>query len=344
VARPSLSIAVVQRLSEAIVDRVCAATGAHAVQRAEGIQRLWSGYGEIARLWLSGGARTSVIVKRVQPPAAARVRADEQEQQRSHARKLRSYAVEMSFYQRYASRCSDACRVAHALTCERMEEGWLFVLEDLDAAGFGERRAHLSIAGLRACLRWLAHFHATFLGESPAELWPVGTYWHLGTRPDELARGQDPELRSAAHWLDARLRGAQYRTLLHGDAKVENFCFAADLASVAAVDFQYVGGGCGMQDVAYFFSSCLNARACETQAPALLDYYFQVLQQVLTIRRPNIDAVALEVEWRALYPVAWADFCRFMDGWAPEQNARAGYAGRMTALALEAHATSTIVV
>ena len=29
------------------------------------------------------------------------------------------------------------------------------------------------------------HFHASFLNEAPDGLWPVGTYWHLETRPDE---------------------------------------------------------------------------------------------------------------------------------------------------------------
>jgi aminoglycoside phosphotransferase (APT) family kinase protein len=162
----------------------------------------------------------------------------------------------------------------------------------------------------------------------------------LETRPDELARCNDPQLAAASVWLDARLRAASYQTLVHGDAKVENFCFTSDLARVAAVDFQYAGAGCGIQDVAYFFSSCLSDQLCETRGPELLDFYFEVLGQALARHQPNIDARALEAEWRELYPVAWADFARFLSGWAPGHDSRSGYAGRMTKLALEAFAAA----
>jgi aminoglycoside phosphotransferase (APT) family kinase protein len=318
-----------------VLSRICAATGARKVQRAEQIQRLWSGYGELARVWLDGAECASVIVKLVQPMAAARHM--NAEQQRSRARKLRSYAVEMRFYERYGQLCSKSSRVARKILCEQQAEQWLFVLEDLDAAGFNQRRDQLPRHGVQTCLEWLAQFHATFIADPPQDLWPVGTYWHLDTRPDELARSNDPQLRAAASWLDARLRGAKYRTLVHGDAKVENFCFTEDLARVAAVDFQYVGIGTGVQDVAYFLSSCLDDRACETQAPALLDHYFDALRRALA---PDVDAAALEAEWRELCPIAWADFARFMSGWAPQLNARSGYAGRMIAQALEQRASS----
>jgi hypothetical protein len=321
-------------LPESVLKRVFAATAAQSVRRADHIQRLWSGYGELVRLWLVGGSQPSVIVKLVQPGAAMRTaRAQEQ---RSHARKLQSYDIEMRFYERYASRCGDTCRVARALLCEQLGDQWLFVLEDLDGAGFGERREQLPPHALRACLSWLAHFHAAFIGEMAEGLHPVGTYWHLETRPDELARMDDEELRAAASWLDAKLRGARYRTLVHGDAKVENFCFSRGLTTVAAVDFQYVGGGIGVQDVAYFLSSCLDDHACDAHASALLDFYFETLREALATTQPEVDAATLEVEWRELYPIAWADFCRFMNGWAPAYPMRIGYAARMTELALAA--------
>ena len=104
----------VMDVPEVIRARVCAVTGAHAVTGVERIQRLWSGYGVIVRLRLSGAPQASVIVKLVQPPAANLVSSPEQ--QRSHARKLRSYAVERSFYRRHASRCGQACRVARDTT------------------------------------------------------------------------------------------------------------------------------------------------------------------------------------------------------------------------------------
>ena len=98
-----------------------------------------------------------------------------------------------------------------------------------------------------ACVSWLAGFHAQNLNADPAGLWESGTYWHLETRPDELKRLDDPVLKQAASSIDQKLKDTKFQTLVHGDAKLANFCFSDDGNQVAAVDFQYVGGGCGMK-------------------------------------------------------------------------------------------------
>jgi hypothetical protein len=74
-----------------------------------------------------------------------------------------------------------------------------------------------------------------------------------------------------------------------------------------------------MKDVAYLVSGEPNeARA--------VDGYFRHLRRELAAR--TIDAVAVETEWRALYPFACADFYRFLAGWAPEHFARDRHAQR----------------
>jgi len=170
---------------------------------------------------------------------------------------------------------------------------------------------------LEACLQWLAHFHATFLHAKPTDLWETGTYWHLETRLDELEALDDIPLKKAAPAIDAKLQAARFQTLVHGDAKLANFCFSEDGNRVAAVDFQYVGGGCGMKDLAYFLGSCLDENACEKQQSELLDFYFHHLRQALAEKQPNSQADAIESEWRALFPIAWTDFHRFLKGWSP---------------------------
>jgi thiamine kinase-like enzyme len=170
---------------------------------------------------------------------------------------------------------------------------------------------------MKACLKWLANFHATFMGKEPSGLWAVGTYWHLETRPDELEALEDEALRASASKIDALLSSAHYQTLVHGDAKLANFCFSEDGLQVAAVDFQYVGGGCGMKDVAYFIGSCLYEEDCERHEDELLEYYFAELRAGLKRRNSDIDPDALEQEWRTLYPIAWTDFHRFVKGWSP---------------------------
>lgn len=288
---------------------VAAATGAREASEGERIQSLWGGYGDLLRVQLSGATTPSVIVKWVRPPAPAR------KGDISHARKQRSYEVETKFYRSYAARCDASCRVAALIDCQRRDGEWLLVLEDLDAAGFGERRSAARGGDIDRCLGWLAAFHAQFLGVAPDGLWKTGTYWHLATRPDELASMKEEPLRRAAPVLDRKLRAATFQTLVHGDAKLANFCFADDQPGIAAVDFQYVGGGCGMKDVAYLLGSCSYSGA-EVRDARHLNTYFERLRRALP---SQVDAGDLEREWRALYPFACADFYRFLAGWAPEE-------------------------
>ena len=175
------------------------------------------------------------------------------------------------------------------------------------------------------CLAWLAQFHASYLGKVPDGLWEVGTYWHLATRPQELAALDDQSLSAAAPAIDEKLNACAHKTFVHGDAKLANFCFAKD-GQVAGVDFQYVGGGCGMKDVAYFVGSCLDESACERLEAQILDTYFAHLQSELKERND-----ALEAEWRSLYRVAWADFHRFLKGWSPGHWKLNSYSERVTA-------------
>ncbi|MDQ6992308.1 MAG: DUF1679 domain-containing protein [Mariprofundus sp.] len=297
-------------------DIVVKATAADDVQRGEVIQSLWSGYGEIVRYSLSGAEFSSAVLKHVKfPSLVSHPRGWHNDL--SHQRKVNSYEVEMAWYQNWAERCDDRCRVPQCYASETVGEEHLIVLEDLDAVGFPRRRTALDLEGVQVCLGWLANFHALFMGEDPVALWSTGSYWHLATRPDELDAMDDDALRDAAPVIDSKLGRATFQTFIHGDAKLANFCFSADGKQVAAVDFQYVGAGCGMKDVAYFFSSCLSDDDHEKYASLLLDDYFILLKEALLWRESSIDFAALEQEWRALFPVAQTDFYRFLAGWMP---------------------------
>lgn len=304
------------RFDDSLTATVLKATGAATISSTEIVQSLWSGYGQIVRCYLNGCVTGSVVLKHVRWP-------DEQAHKygwatdHSHQRKLKSYQVETAWYERYAQRCVEACRVPNCLAVEHLSDGVLLLLEDLNAAGFAGRRRSVNDAEVDACLSWLANFHATFMAEKPEDLWPIGTYWHLATRPDELAALDDNQLKAAADELDRRLSGSPFQTFVHGDAKLSNFCFSTDGRRAAAVDFQYVGGGCGMKDVAYFISSCFDENECERRESTLLDRYFEFLHEALSRSGKAIDSSGLEANWRELYPVAWTDFFRFLQGWSP---------------------------
>jgi len=304
-------------------------TGAESLVEIEVIQTLWSGYGKIMRYGLVGCQEMdSIIVKQVElSPQSSHPRGWGTDF--SHQRKLRSYQVEMAWYRQWSSYCNDTCRVASCLALACFEDSYFMALEDLDASGFPERKTSVTDEEIFSCLTWLANFHATFIGEKPEQLWNTGTYWHLQTRPDELQKLTDMPLKKAAAHIDQILNNARFQTFVHGDAKLANFCFSSDGKNVAAVDFQYVGGGCGMKDVAYFIGSCLDEDQCQAKEKQVLDHYFQVLREALESRKKLVDGEQLEQEWRTLFPVAWTDFHRFIKGWSPGHWKINGYSERL---------------
>lgn len=236
---------------------------------------------------------------------------------------------------------NNSCKVARCYGVLTDHHQTYIILEDLDASGYFLRAESLTPERSKVCLRWLAAFHSRFLTKNPTPawpegLWPKGSYWHLDTRPDELENMEDSPLKQYAKSIDRHLHECTHKTLVHGDAKVANFCFSHDGSEVAAVDFQYVGGGCGIKDVVYFLGSCLSEEECEQHYEALLDEYFVTLRQALsTPLLPNgIDPDALETEWRALFSFAWADFHRFILGWSPGHRKNNTFSQAMAAQAL----------
>lgn len=314
-----------KRFREAILKE----TGASDLEETEEIQSLWSGYGKIARYRLLGADRKSVVAKQIRfPNKSDHPRGWNSDL--SHQRKVRSYEVERAWYSKFSHDCDSRCRVPQCLAQEIDGEERLIALEDLSEAGFDERRNQISEVELGACLRWLANFHAQFLGRDPDGLWKKGTYWHLDTRPDELSVLEDEPLKASALAIDSLLESCRFKTLVHGDAKLANFCFAAGGERVAAVDFQYVGGGCGMKDVAYFVGSCLREEECDQFESKVLKIYFQELKTRLVPELGEVTFLELEKEWSSMYHVAWADFHRFLKGWSPGHWKLSDYSERVT--------------
>ncbi len=310
-----------------LTDEIIEVTSASGIIDKQLVQTLWSGYGAIRRYQLEGGEYPSVIVKHIEW-------ANGTDHPRgwntsfSHQRKLKSYQVESYWYQHHSQQTTSHCKVPQLYHSKVLESGLLLVMEDMDHSGFDLRcdPETVNLEQMKEVLTWLAHFHATFMGTLPEGLWQVGTYWHLDTRPDEWEEMQNINLKVAAKAIDARLSSAKFQTFVHGDAKLANFCFK-ETDEVAAVDFQYVGQGCGMKDVAYFLSSCFEEEECERHEHMLLDHYFNELKLVL---KPAFDFESLKAEWMTLYPYAWADFYRFLDGWSPGHWKMHSYSKRLT--------------
>ena len=282
------------------------------------IQSLWSGYGGIYRCHLVDSELPSVIVKLIQH-SSKKNHPRGWNTNISHLRKVRSYEVECYFYQNFAEMDRMGARIPTCLGWGTVGSDMILILEDLDVAGYGGRKHHIQWEEVSNCIQWLADFHGYYMGVSARGLWPVGTYWHLDTRPDEFEAMEEKWLKKVAHQIDNRLNACPYKTLVHGDAKLANFCFSEHDQGVAAVDFQYVGGGCGMKDLAYFLGSCLSDSELFEKESLALDIYFSSLGNALKQRNDQNAFSINEIErsWRQLYPLAVADFHRFLCGWSP---------------------------
>ena len=317
------------------IDRfVLELTQAEGLKNLGVVQSLWSGYGSIDRMGLDGTQAPSVIVKHVQPGNGKHPRGWNTDL--SHQRKLKSYQVETHWYGRQKERGEPGlARIPECLGVKTDGDEVLLVLEDLDAVGFAGRRSSVNQIEWQSCVRWLAAFHSEHLGLASEGLWESGTYWHLETRPDELEKLDDLPLKKAASAIDAKLKASAFQTLVHGDAKLANFCFSSDGSEVAAVDFQYVGGGCGMKDLAYFVGSCFRDEEAERRESEVLDFYFRELEVFVEWTGIKIRSPDLEADWRPLYRVAWADFHRFMKGWSPGHWKLSDYSERVTREVIE---------
>jgi hypothetical protein len=317
---------------------------------SELVQSLWGGYGEIVR-YLNPESEANTNLHRC---IAKIVNLHKQDQHPkgwntniSHQRKLSSYLNEQHFYTYFASLTNDKCQVPKMHAAGADEKSIWMILQDLDSAGFAQRSTQASLPLVRLGITWLANFHACFVVDTSAsqqtfsedkfqtyinKLWPVGTYWHLATRPQEWQAMPESPLKNAASEIDRRLNKAEFQTIVHGDAKLANFCIHNDKPMLAALDFQYVGRGIGVKDIAYFLGSCLDSEALYMHTPSLLDQYFREFNEAT--EKSSLDFDGLEKEYRSLYPFAWADFERFLTGWSPGHQKLNEYSAEQTQIAL----------
>lgn len=300
--------------------------GADSIEVVEEVQALWSGYGMIYRVQVHGGSCNSLIVKHIKSVETG-VHPRGWNTSISHQRKLKSYQVERYWYENYTGN-NEAFKTPSLIAAFDFNEEQFIVLEDLNDAGFRLRKQELQLEELLPCVEWLAKFHGSLMGVDPKGLWKVGTYWHLETRPDEWSQMDESELKGKAHKIDEVLSGCKFQTIVHGDAKVANFCFN-EKGEVAGLDFQYIGGGCGMKDLIYLMGSCLSEENCFQYDETVLKYYFSELQKSAGVKLNELEFRGLEKEWRRMYSYAWADFSRFLLGWMPSHKKLNKYSQEM---------------
>ncbi|MFU2511941.1 kinase [Pseudoalteromonas sp. ASV78] len=282
------------------------------IKITETITALWSGCGEIVRCCLDGKA---CVIKAISVPDHINHPRITQSEFAIN-RKRHSYEVEFHWYQQYASNLPAQAR---ALSCyNTLEHQQQKVLVFADFAAYGFTNAQANHAHVVAIIRWLGYFHAFHFQVKADGLWLQGSYWHLATRPDEYEKMADSAIKHHAYNIDKTLRACQYQTLIHGDAKLANFAVNSATMEVLGYDFQYVGAGIGVVDVMYFLGSCLNEQQLEDTADDYLADYFQHFSNAMQTFGNSEYTAAVINEWQKLWPLAWADFYRFLMGWSPE--------------------------
>ena len=296
----------------------------------EKIQTLWSGYGQLVRLKFSN---KNIIVKHVKLPKLSQ-HPRGWNTNLSHKRKLHSYQVEVNWYKNFSKKIDGNCRIPKGIKTFQNENEWLIVMEDLSSSGFTTIATIAYRTHLRTVIKWLANFHAKYMNVKTDIVWKIGTYWHLDTRPDELELLEDKELKKYAKIIDDKLNNCRYQTIVHGDAKLANFCFNKEGTLCAAVDFQYIGHGCGMKDLIYFMSSAIEPEVSEKMQDWVLNTYFEELEKALEYYQVNIKSSDVKKEWEILFPIAWADFQRFIKGWSPNHFKINAYTEELTVKAL----------
>ena len=66
-----------------------------------------------------------------------------------------------------------------------------------------------------------------------------------------------------------------------------------------------------------FLSSALSPDDCAVREEEALSIYFTALEAAIMRHQPTLNAAQVVEEWQSLYSWAWADFVRFLAGWAP---------------------------
>ncbi len=301
----------------------------------EEVQSLWSDFGSLLRCFSPKLAKT-IIVKFVSAPELEQTKHPRGwNTLTSHNRKLKSYQVETNFYQTYSSKVDQLCQVPNLIAANSEANQTILIMEDLSQLGFSEKRESGNLYIVKQCINWLSHFHACFMLDSAETLWQQGGYWHLSTRQDELNIMPSSRLKSYASQIDRKLQDAQFQTLIHGDAKLQNMCFKPETAEVAAIDFQYVGKGAGIVDFMYLLSSAFEEQELRTHHQELLEYYLTSLKSALQHYQKQVAFEELEREYRYLYQFAWADFYRFLLGWNPSSWKINSFIEEMSDIAIE---------
>jgi hypothetical protein len=136
---------------------------------------------------------------------------------------------------------------------------------------------------------------------------------------------------SISKLLTKQSAGSQYGTLIHGDYKAANLFFSSNQAdddangadAVAAVDFQFCGGGMGVEDVAYLLYPDARGNHFDYEEELLELYHEELILQLITHQKGGPSTMPFQV-FRRYYDLARLDMTRY---WLSKNRWAASTAG-----------------
>ena len=211
---------------------------------------------------------------------------------------MRTYEVEVRFYQQLAARLPVRSPVCHHAEIDLATGDFLLLLEDLAPAEQGDQMAGCSVDAAALVMEEAARLHAPLWG-SP-EL--AGFDWAVRHSPESQDQLQglltvlwpnfverygddlDDDVVELGHRFIAGL-SAYYahrpepHTVIHNDFRLDNLLFGTEAGGppVAVVDWQTVGIGPALLDVSYFLGAGLSVEDRRASEATLVRGYHEAL-------------------------------------------------------------------
>lgn len=262
--------------------------------------------GQLARVELTydgGSGPLSVIVKYP----------TDVESQRAMALAMNLYAREVRFYTELSAESDLRMPRAYAAMIDEDHE-FIIVMEDLSDLRQGDRINGMAWEEAEAAVRGLARFHAGWHGsdrlEELSQCWlAIDNPLYNVVLPQIFTAGWGPcqenapellteEVIAFGHEFNDLIHVAQERlmtapTLIHADYRADNMFIDGD--EIVTVDFQIVGVGNGVYDLAYFVSQSLEREVRGGRERELIQLYVDTLAELGVTRDPEVVWVDFQV-------------------------------------------------
>jgi hypothetical protein len=212
-------------------------------------------------------------------------------------------------------------RTKSLINCPRCYASWFapdtgefqLLLQDCAPAQQGDQLLGASVEQVMAGVKELAYLHAPFIGDAKLANHPlfqkdkamkdirIGLYEQFWPAFKQRYQGRiDANILAmgdvvAQHYVQLENREPVLSTLVHGDFRLDNLLYAGENDRPYVLDWQTMGIGCPMKDLAYFIGTSLaDPKERADRELDIVGCYFDTLQAQGAV----FDRAALLTEYR----------------------------------------------